>query len=186
MSAIGRLFRWVAIAFGVFVLALAALVIGARFSDGPIGPVAGGPFVSGESYSGPEPDWSFVRDRAEVQFQLLDPPRSRTTWIVEYAGRIYIPSGYMNSRIGGFWKQWPAEAERQGRAILRVDDVLYERTLVRVKTGSELPGIAAELTRKYLLPNAQAPDATPESIAQGALERVADDDLWIFEMRPRE
>ena len=59
------------------VLAVAGLLVGARFSDGPIAIVAGGPFTSGELVSGPEPDWSFVRDVREVEFQLLEPPRAR-------------------------------------------------------------------------------------------------------------
>jgi hypothetical protein len=84
-----------------------ALLLGARFSDGPIAIIAGGPFTSGELASGPEPDWSFVHDVGEVEFQLLDPPRSRTTWILDHEGKAYIPCGEVTSWWGKLWKQWP-------------------------------------------------------------------------------
>ena len=62
----------------LLLVVIGGLLVGARFADGPIAIIAGGPFTSGELVSGPEPDWSFVRDVREVQFQLLDPARSRT------------------------------------------------------------------------------------------------------------
>ncbi len=54
-------------------LAIALFSFGMRFADGPYAIIAGGEFTSGERYLGPEPDWSFVKDRGEVEFQLLDP-----------------------------------------------------------------------------------------------------------------
>ena len=63
----------------LLLVVIGVLVVGARFADGPLALVAGGPFTSGELVSGPEPDWSFVRDVKEVEFQLLEPARSRTT-----------------------------------------------------------------------------------------------------------
>ena len=71
----------------VFLIALAGLSIGARYADGPLEILAGGPFTSGELYRGTEPDWSFVADVQEVEFQLVDPARSRTTWILEHDGK---------------------------------------------------------------------------------------------------
>ncbi len=109
---------------------------------------AGGPFTSGEQVI-EEPDWSFVKDYDTVEFQLLDPAASRTTWIAEHEGRIYIPSGYMTTWWGKIWKQWPIQAEKDGRAILRVDGKLYDRQLVRVMGGPAVEPIMAELGRKY-------------------------------------
>ena len=94
----------------LLVVAIGCLVIAARFADGPIVIVACGPFTTGELVAGPEPDWSFVRDVQEVEFQLLEPPRSRTTWILEHEGKAYIPSGYMTTWWGRIWKKWPLEA----------------------------------------------------------------------------
>ena len=82
------------------VLLIVVVIVGARFADGPVAIVAGGPFTSGELVTGPEPDWSLVGDTKEVEFQLVEPPRSRTTWILEHEGKIYIPSGYMTTSWG--------------------------------------------------------------------------------------
>jgi len=160
-------------AVAAVVLALVLLLVGARFSDGPLAIVAGGPFTSGERVTGPEPDWSFLEDVQEVEFQLLEPARSRTTWVLVHDGRVYIPSGYMNSLVGRLWKHWPYEAEEDGRAILRVDGRLYERRLVRVTEGPAIEPLLAELSRKYL-DGAEIPR-----------ELVASGDLWLFELAPR-
>ncbi len=166
------------------ILAIALLLFGMRFAEGPYGIVPGGEFTSGELYRGPEPDWSFVKDRGEVEFQLLDPARSRTTWIVEHEGRIYIPCGYMNSTWGRLWKQWPIEAEKDGRAVLRIDGVLYDRELVRIKDGDQLPFLLSELGRKYLQGGAPLSPKEREQALAAGLKRIADGSLWIFEMAP--
>ncbi len=158
---------------GLGVLALVGLLVAARFADGPIGIVAGGAFRSGERVSGQEPDWSFVREVREVELQLLDPPRSRTTWILEHAGSVYIPCGYMDSSWGRFWKQWPLEAEKDGRAILRIGDALYERELVRITDGPLRTPLLAELARKYL----GGRPVPPSAVSSGS--------LWLFELAPR-
>ena len=164
---------------GLIVLVVFCIFAVARFSDGPIGPwpvemVTAGPFKTGElQVGGEEPDWSFLKDYPIVQFQLLDPPRSRTTFIMETEGRIFIPSGYMNSTLGKIWKHWPMEAEDDGRALLRVDGKLYERTMVRIEEGKILDGVLGELSRKY----AGGFPVSQENIDSG--------DLWIFELEPR-
>ena len=120
----------------VVVLLILLFFLATRFTDGPIGLVSGGAFSSGEVVS-TEPDWRFIKDYDTVEFQLLEPARSRTTWIVEHEGRIFIPSGYMLSTVGKIWKQWPLHAQKDGRAILRVDGKLYPRQLVRITDGPE-------------------------------------------------
>ena len=167
------------------VLTIGLFLFGMRFADGPYAIVAGGEFTSGEQYAGPEPDWTFVRDRSEVEFQLLDPLRSRTTWIVEHEGRIYIPCGYMDSTWGRLWKQWPIEAEKDGRTVLRIDGVLYERQLVRIKDGDQLPFLVSELERKYGQGGAELSQEQQEQAIAARLKRIADESLWIFEMAPR-
>ena len=164
----------------LIVLVIISIFVVARFSDGPIGNgpplemVTAGPFKTGDLQVGlDEPDWSFLKDYPIVQFQLLDPPRSRTTFIMETDGRIFIPSGYMNSTMGKIWKHWPMEAEKDGRAILRVDGKLYARTMVRIQEGEILDDVLAELSRKY----AGGFPVSQENIDSG--------DLWIFELEPR-
>lgn len=163
-----------------FVAGLAALVaatvavtlFAARFADGPWAIISGGSFTSGQLVT-EEPDWTFIKDRQEVEFELVSTGRSRVTWIAEAQGRIFIPSGYMNSTVGKIWKQWPIHAEQDGRAILRVDDDLYHRTLVRIKDDPALAQVRSELARKYL-----GGGEVPES-------EITSNNLWIFEMVKR-
>ena len=156
---------------GTVVVVLAFFVV-TRFTDGPMGIITGGAFSSGEVVS-EEPDWRYLKDYDIVEFQLLDPARSRTTWIVEHDGRIFIPSGYMLSTVGKIWKQWPLQAEKDGRAILRVDAKLYPRQLVRIKDDPVLPAVLAELSRKYA------------NGAQIPVSEVSRGSLWIFELVQR-
>ncbi len=165
--------RVVGVLLGVLILAIAALVLGARFADGPVAIVAGGPFTSGELVTGSEPDWSFVRDVREVEFQLLDPPRSRTTWILDHEGKAYIPCGYMTTWWGKIWKRWPHEAEKDPRILLRIGNELYERKLVRIEEGPEVAPLLAQLSRKY----ARGREIPAEAVTSGY--------LWLYELAPR-
>jgi hypothetical protein len=158
----------------LLLVAIAVLLVGARFADGPVAIVAGGPFKSGELQSGPEPDWSFVHDVREVEFQLLEPARSRTTWILDHEGKAYIPCGYMTTWWGKLWKQWPHEVEKDPRILLRIGDALYERKLVRIQEGPLVAPLLAELSRKY---------AGGEEIP---MELVTSGYLWLYELAPRD
>lgn len=176
-----RKLRWMLLIAGGAALALGLLVVGilvaARFHDGPfdgaLAIVAAGPFESGELHTGPEPDWSFLRDHGTVEFQLLDPPRSRTTWIMEHDNRIFIVSGYMNTWYGKIWKHWPAEAEEDGRILLRVDGTLYPRRMQRVMEGDFVRPVLDELSRKYL------------GGAEVPMSEITTGNLWMFELLPR-
>jgi hypothetical protein len=165
-----RVIRWLGIIVVAVIVAIGALMFAARFSDGPLGIIAGGPLVAGELVTGPDPDWTFARDVPTIQLQLLEPPRSRTTWILELNGKIYVPCGYMTSTVGRLWKHWPIEAERDGRAILRIDGKRYSRQLVRIEHGPLLEPLTQELSRKYGAP------ATPATVESGS--------LWLFELAP--
>jgi len=152
------------------VVALLALAVSARFSDGPSVLFQGGPLVAGELVTGAEPDWSFARDVGTIELQLLDPPRSRHVWIAESEGKIYVVSGYMGTAVGRLWKRWPMQAERDGRAIIRIEGRRYPRTLRRIITGDEVPAVVAELRRKYGFAS------SPADIAAGT--------VWMFELAP--
>lgn len=159
-------------AIGAVLLLLAAVVFGARFGDGPTAIIPGGPLEAGELVTGAEPDWTFARDIAEMEFQLVEPPVSRTIWLQVHDRKLYVVSGYMNSAVGKLWKQWPAQAVRDGRAIIRIDGKRYERQLVRILDDQPvLEGIAAEINRKYGAP------LTADMAASG--------DAWFFALQPR-
>ena len=167
-----RALRWL----GILLLALIAFPVitgvAARFSDGPIGPFPGGELQSGELFQGPEPDWSFVRDVEELEFQLLDPPRSRTVWCMVHDGKLYIVSGYMRSALAPIWKKWPAEAERDGRALIRVAGQRYERDVVRIHDPALIAPLVEEIRRKY----PQARGMSAASAESG--------DAWFYALPP--
>ena len=142
-----------------------------RFADGPNQVFSGGPLEAGALYAGPEPDWSFVGDIQTIELQLLDPPRSRRIWTAESEGKLYVWSGYMTTAVGRLWKHWPMQAERDGRAVIRIDGVRYERQLVRIRSGNVLDGITAEIARKY-----------PSLTTREAVEAGR---AWMFEAAPR-
>lgn len=96
--------RWSGYGSLSLVVLLIALVFGARFADGPVGIIA---FTSGQLVVGDEPDWQFVRATDTVELQLIEPERSRTTWIVEHDGRIFIPCSYMTTTWGKLCKSGP-------------------------------------------------------------------------------
>ena len=159
-----RWLRW--LGFGVLGLAAVMIVIAviARFSDGPLGVWAGGPLESGEWVA--ERDLSFVAAISTIEFQLLEPPRSRTVWVVVHEGDAYIPCGLPNFRL---WKQWPHEAMEDGRAILRIEGKRYERQAVRVTDRATIDAVADEVARKYGVGGAGA----------------ADDSFWVFRLDAR-
>jgi hypothetical protein len=167
-----QILKWLGGIVAVVVLALVVLVFGARFGDGPTAILPGGPLEAGELYSGPEPDWTFARDIAEMEFQLVDPPESRTIWLQVVDGKLYAVSGYMNSTVGKLWKHWPMQAEKDPRAVIRIDAKRYERKVVRL--GADHPaleGIASEIERKYGAPL--------------RAEMAATGDAWFFVLEPR-
>jgi len=180
-----KILKWLGILLAIPCVAIGLLVVVAHFHDGPLGPVAGGPFKTGAVFSGDEPDWQELRDQETVEFQLLEPARSRTTWILEHEGRIYIPCGYMDTPVGQLWKQWPLEAQKDGRALLRVGSWVYERQLVRLSADDPvIPALGDELRRKY--GRALESSGSPAGAAPvGIRERIANGSLWLFEMAPR-
>jgi len=160
---------------GVLILIPAVAIATLRFenrnNDGPSILFPGGELVSGELYTGPEPDWRFTHEISTIELQLED-KSSRLIWIHESEGKIYIASGYMSTLLGRLWKHWAVLAdEGSGLAVIRVDGVRYERQLVRIKKGPVLEGYAAASKAKYHAPT------TRESIEAGK--------TWVFELAPR-
>ena len=166
-----RFVRWAVTTLVAIVALLGATVVLARFLDGPVGLIPGGPLQGGELYSGPEPDWSFARDIPLMDLQLEDPPRSRTIWLIVHDRKLYMVSGYMNTTVGRLWKQWPAQAERDGRAVVRIDAKRYERQAVRLHDRPLIEQLAAEARRKY-----QVPLMADEAETGNA---------WFFALEPR-
>lgn len=152
---------------------LATLYLDNRDNDGPSVIFPGGELISGELYSGPEPDWSFTDEVATVHLQLDNPLSSRLTWIEESNGKIYITSDYMGTWLGRLWKHWAVQAyEGDGLAVVRINGVRYERKLIRRFYSPALDGVIEKKIAKY---NSRI---TREAIESG--------ETWVFELAPRD
>ena len=84
--------------------------------------------------------------------------------------------------LGRLWKEWAFEADQgNNEGVLRVNNIRYPRTLVRITEGDVLNGVSAKLITKY----GGAPTASPEAIAatRAGIEAGLS---WVFELVPRE
>ena len=158
--------RWLGISIASLVGLLVVVGVAARFSDGPLAILPGGPLEAGELVSETDIDWSFATDIGEIEFQLVEPPRSRTVWIVVYEKQLYVPCDYLDVPV---WKQWPHEALEDGRSVLRVAGKRYERQAVRVSDPILHARVSALMGEKYV----------------GSAEPASMRDLWVFRMDPR-
>ncbi|MFL2855776.1 MAG: hypothetical protein ACJZ8E_05255 [Pseudohongiellaceae bacterium] len=161
-------------------VALATLSFNHRNSDGPSLLFPGGELVSGDLYSGVEPDWTFTNEIQTIELQLEDPLSSRLIWITETEGKIYVISKFMNTAIGRIWKHWAVAAdERDGLAVVRIGDTRYQRRIVRIH-DSEVPySLATRLTEKY-----GRGDSSPQAIAVNRRD-IETGNTWVFELAPR-
>ena len=167
--------KTIGVTLGLAVGLIGLLLALMRFSDGPLEVFSGGPFTTGELTAAPD-DWSFLTDRDTVEFQTLQPARSRTVWLGVHDQRLFLVSGYMNTSYGGIWKQWPHYLDSDDRIILRIDGRLYEQRLQRVMEGPEVVPVLSEFARKYF-GGADGDFTSDESIRSG--------DTWMYEVVDR-
>ena len=145
------------------ILLIAALFVGARFHDGPLAIIPGGPLSSGAIVSEPVDDWGFAESVELIEFQLDSDETSRTSWIVVSDGRAFIPCSL------GFppGKNWHLRADQDGDAVVRIQGQRYPVTLDRISRPTLDPKLEAIVTSKY----GGAP---------------SDADVWFFELTARE
>ena len=139
------LFRWLLRLIVALVIFVALLFVGARFHDGPLGPIPGGAFASGEIVAEPVSDWSFAREVPEIQLQLASENGSRTVWILVEDGKAYVPC----STKFPPGKTWYKHAAQDGRATLRIEGRRYPVTLTRTQDPALAERMRAEVQRKY-------------------------------------
>ena len=137
--------RWIIrVVVGIALLIVVAF-FGARFLDGPLGPIPGGALVSGVLVSEPVADWSFAKDVPEIALQLASQSQSRTTWILVSDGKAYIPA----STEYPPGKTWHHKALEDGRATLRIDGKRYPVTLAKVEDPAVVAAVREVGGRKY-------------------------------------
>lgn len=162
-----RIGRWVGFSILVVLVALVLAIASARFHDGPLGIIAGGPLRSGELLPSAGVDWSFADAVREIELQLVNPPRSRTVWVIVHEGQLYVPCGFLKVPL---WKQWPQQALKDGRAMARILGKRYEFQAVRVEDPDVHASVTTLVAQKYGL-RREGP-ADPEK-------------TWVFRLDPR-
>ena len=159
-----RVLRWIAVSLGAVIALAFAVGLGARFADGPLGPFPGGALRAGELAAGPV-DWASLGDLREIELQLEQPPRSRTTWLVVHEGKAYVPCGAPTLSL---LKQWPHELAADDRVVARIAGRRHQLRAVRVRDRAEWDGVAAASGSKY-----------------GHGQAAYPDDIWYFRLEPR-
>jgi hypothetical protein len=137
--------RWLVRILAALVALVVLLLFGARFHDGPLGPIPGGPLASGELVAEPVSDWSFARDVKEIELQLASQERSRTVWLLVHEGQAYVPCS-LSFPPG---KRWHKLADKDGRATLRIQGRRFPVTLSRTDDPALGDALRAEVVRKY-------------------------------------
>ena len=166
------------IGLGLSGLAMGLFYTYMRLHDGPVEFVpwftisVGGPFRSGELLASPD-DWTFLKDREEIEMETLNLGTSKTIWISVVDGRMFIASGRRNTWIGQIWKQWPQRVAENDRIILREDDKLYEQRLQPITQGPDVITAMTESARKY------GRGGVPQS------DSIAREYVWLFEVVSR-
>jgi hypothetical protein len=171
-SKLKKILKWIGISIAVLVISIAALLGSMRFHDGPLEILSGGPFKTGELRSAPN-DWDFLKDRATIEFQTMEPAQSRTVWLAAFDQRLFVVSGYMTTNYGAIWKQWPYYLEADDSVVLRIDGKLYEQRLQRIMSGPEVIPVLNEFSRKY----GDGEAASADSVTSGY--------TWMYEVMDR-
>lgn len=182
-------------ALGVLILLLiGAGLVAQRLSDGPLNDIIpGGPLRAGALVSEADIDWAAVLDDAGgiaiVELQLVEPASSRWVGVMEHDGQLYVPCdlGFMWGRFSGsqrrvlhliyIFKRWHEDAQRDGRAVLRIDGKRYQRQAVRVTDPELLAALRLQL--EGMARQMVAPDPLADAPTEGPR------DIWFFRMDPR-
>lgn len=178
--------RYIAIGFAALSLAgIAAIMMVQRYSDGPVEPMQGGPFKTGEIVDEPVDDWSFAADK-RVEFELTGFGTSRVAGFLIHEG-----DAYMTCDLGFIWnrlepsnqkrmlnliylfKRWHTDAVEDGRARLRIDGKIYKANFVKVEDPDVNQALREKLedrARGYLGGSLPPPPASGPN------------DVWFFLM----
>lgn len=174
-----KVLKWIGTLLGSIVILAGIFYVFMRLQDGPVEFVPGftisigGPFRSGELAASPD-DWTFLKEREEIEMETLNLGTSKTIWVSVVDGRMFVASGRRQTWYGQLWKQWPKRLEEDDRIILRVDDRLYEQRLVPITEGEIILPVLRESWRKYGRGGEPTSDAA-----------VTQEFMWLFEIVDR-
>ena len=142
-------------------LAVALLLVVARFGDGPFGPVPGGPFAA--VASPPPADWSLAASLRYAELEV-DPDRPRTleTLVLVHRGALYVAANMPED------KRWPAVVRDHGEARIRLGgEAVYATRADFVQSRAETEELLDAMAGKYGF-----------DVSLGG-------DIWFFRLSPR-
>jgi len=170
-------------------LAIAYIFYLQNTSDGPIEPMQGGPFLTGEVIETPVDDWSFAAG-STVEFELEGFSTSRMAGYIMHEGEAYMTCdlGYIWNRLDFgaqklilrtlyTFKHWHTDALEDGRVRIRHEGKIYKTNFVKVEDpelNQQLRKILEAQAKEYFLPMELPPEPTSEP-----------NDIWFFKMEPR-
>jgi len=158
-----RALRWLGIGAAAAALAFGVLVVVVGYQDGPLGPIPGGPFSEATSDPAQLDVASAGRaDTIAIEVGEVD-ARTRTVWVLEYDGRLYVPS------LGASYKRWPGEAAAARRIRARIGDRVYAFRVARVQDDFRREALFVAMEQKY------GSAADPGELRDGT---------WFFELTP--
>jgi hypothetical protein len=114
---------------GSLVAIVLLLFLVRKFSDGPLGPIPGGP-MSGDTAEDLTIQFDHPIGLIELQVNP-ESPRSITVGALPYRTELYVPAIFAER------KSWPAEVSGDPHVVVRWKGKLYPRIAVRVR-DSEL------------------------------------------------
>jgi hypothetical protein len=122
---------------------------------GPLGPLPGGS-LDGEVAGTPATSWAFSDAHKTVQLEVrATNPYSVNVWCVEARGRLYVGAGQ------GASSTWARALLDDSRARIRIGEVIYEITALRVTSTDEIRDYIDSLARKYESSEAALSDFEP-------------------------
>src|SRR5262245_4306539 len=161
---IGKIVKGLVYLVIAIVVLIGGVFVAARFHDGPLGPIPGGPLMAGALVSQPPADWTAIAAAPEIELQLAYENSSRTTWIFPMDGVAYVPASL--ERPPG--KKWHRAADQNGEAFLRIDGKRYAVTLKRVQDEAVQAKLREAIVKKY-----------PQAAG------MAGGGVWFFKVEPR-
>lgn len=140
-----KVLKWIAGSIAVLALAIGLTFVGAKFHDGPLGMIPGGPLESGDIVPHLIVGWDHMASAETIELQLDGEDTSRTTWFIVYKTYGYIPASH------GFppGKTWHLRADENGSAIIRIDGKRYEVELQRTSDEGILRELRRHVKKKY-------------------------------------
>ncbi len=170
-------------------LAVIAIFYVQSTSDGPIEPMQGGPFQTGEVVETLVEDWSFAAAKP-VAFELEGFGSSRMAGFIMHEGEAYMTCdlGFIWNRLEpgtmklALWtmytfKHWHTDALADGRIRLRIDGKIYKANLEKVEDpdlNQQLRMVLEAQAREFFAPMELPPE--PSQAPNG---------IWFFKMSSR-